>query len=178
MFGADFQTSDDIIQPLESQGIPRMYSKDEQYDHIVEMKKLNHSILLNYLELLDLMIESPGSAERQGKIEEIKVLFINLHHLVNEFRPHQARETLRVMLHRQKQQRMETADKLQKHIDKARVLLRNCGTLLSAMSTSSQTSVKTADTESKVEVIISPPEESNNPELKKLEAMCAIVDAL
>ena len=25
------QTSDDIIQPLESQGIPRMYSKDEQY---------------------------------------------------------------------------------------------------------------------------------------------------
>ena len=32
-------------------------------DHIVEMKKLNHSILVNYMELLDVMIEAPASPE-------------------------------------------------------------------------------------------------------------------
>ncbi|XP_047143478.1 mediator of RNA polymerase II transcription subunit 7 isoform X1 [Hydra vulgaris] len=114
MYGHIFKTDDQIIQPLESQGIMRLYSKEEDFDHIVEMKKLNHSILVNYLELVDIMIYAPASPERQKKIEEIKVLFINLHHLINEFRPHQARETLRVLLHRQKQQTLETADRLRR----------------------------------------------------------------
>ncbi|XP_047143479.1 mediator of RNA polymerase II transcription subunit 7 isoform X2 [Hydra vulgaris] len=130
MYGHIFKTDDQIIQPLESQGIMRLYSKEEDFDHIVEMKKLNHSILVNYLELVDIMIYAPASPERQKKIEEIKVLFINLHHLINEFRPHQARETLRVLLHRQKQQTLETADRLRRNIEKARSLLAAAGNLL------------------------------------------------
>ena len=104
-----------------------MYSSDEDFDHIVEMKKLNHSILVNYMELLDVMIDAPHSNERLKKIEEIKILFINLHHLINEFRPHQARETLRIMLHRQKQTRLETAKRLKDNIEKARDILKKCG---------------------------------------------------
>eukprot|EP00111_Clytia_hemisphaerica_P001360 TCONS_00003868-protein len=144
MFGHTQKTDDEIIQPLESQGLKRLYAvKSKKFDHIVEMKKLNHSILVNYMELLDIMIDAPGSEERVKKIEEIKLMFINLHHLINEFRPHQARETLRIMLHRQKLQRVETTERLRENIEKARTILKNSLTNLntpSAPSTSGNTS--------------------------------------
>ncbi len=41
-----------------------------------------------------------------------------MHHLINEFRPHQARETLRVMLHVQKRKRAQVAERFQLHLDK------------------------------------------------------------
>jgi hypothetical protein len=41
-----------------------------------------------------------------------------MHHLINEFRPHQARETLRVMLHVQKRKRMQVAERFQANLDK------------------------------------------------------------
>lgn len=146
LFGHLFKTDDDVIQPLESQGIKRLYSKEENFDHIVEMKKLNHSILVNYMELLDVMIDAPASAERQKKIEEIKILFINLHHLINEFRPHQARETLRIMLHRQKQTRLETSERLKKNIEKARGILKNCSANLQNSLAGSAVTVPTETT--------------------------------
>ena len=42
-----------------------------------------------------------------------------MHHLVNEFRPHQARETLRVMLEQQKRQRLEIAERFRRHFEKS-----------------------------------------------------------
>lgn len=43
-----------------------------------------------------------------------------MHHLLNEFRPHQARETLRVMMEMQKRQRVETTTRFQKHLERVR----------------------------------------------------------
>lgn len=43
-----------------------------------------------------------------------------MHHLINEFRPHQARETLRVMMEMQKRQRVETTKRFEAHIAKVR----------------------------------------------------------
>ena len=57
------------------------------------------------MDLLDILIKCPDSSKRTDKIEDLKLLFINMHHLINEFRPHQARETIRVMLELQKRQR-------------------------------------------------------------------------
>ncbi|KAF1739891.1 hypothetical protein MXB_4619, partial [Myxobolus squamalis] len=39
--------------------------------------------------------------KRIEKIEQIRLLFINFHHMINEMRPHQALETLKLMLCRQ-----------------------------------------------------------------------------
>lgn len=74
-----------------------------------ELKKLNHSLLANFLDLLDLLVHCPDSPKRAEKVEDLSLLFIHIHHLLNEFRPHQARETLRVMMELQKRQRVETA---------------------------------------------------------------------
>lgn len=124
MFGNQFQCDDLIIRPLESQGIERLHPM--QFDHKRELKKLNMSILINFLDLLDILIKNPGSIKREEKLEDIKLLFVHMHHLINEYRPHQARETLRVMMEVQKRQRLETAERFQKHLEKVVEMIQGC----------------------------------------------------
>jgi len=80
---------------------------------------------VNFLDLLDLLIQCPDSPRRAEKVDDISLLFIHIHHLLNEFRPHQARETVRVMLDLQRRQRNETTIRLQKHIDKVKFFINN-----------------------------------------------------
>lgn len=80
---------------------------------------------MNFLDLLDLLIQCPDSPRRAEKVDDISLLFIHIHHLLNEFRPHQARETVRVMLDLQRRQRNETTIRLQKHIDKVKFFINN-----------------------------------------------------
>lgn len=107
MFGNSFTNDDTIIRPLESQQIRRLYPA--HFDRKKELKKLNHSLLVNFLDLIDILIYAPESQRRTEKIDDLTLLFVHIHHLLNEHRPHQARETLRVMMELQKRQRTETA---------------------------------------------------------------------
>ncbi|XP_043786626.1 mediator of RNA polymerase II transcription subunit 7 isoform X2 [Apis laboriosa] len=116
MFGNVFNADDTIIRPLEAQGIKRLYP--QHFDRRRELKKLNHSLLVNFLDLIDLLVQCPDSPRRAEKVEDLSLLFIHIHHLLNEFRPHQARETLRVMMELQRRQRIETALRFQKHLEK------------------------------------------------------------
>ncbi len=121
MFGAPFNASDDatIVQSLESQGIRRLYhSSAKDVDRKRELQKLNQSALVNFLDLLDILIRAPESPKREEKLEDLNLIFIHMHHLINEFRPHQARETLRVMLHVQKRKRTQVAERFQQHLEK------------------------------------------------------------
>lgn len=122
MFGAPFHADDPIIRPLESQGIRRLYPQN--YDHKRELKKLNHSVLVNFLDMLDILIRCPDTSKREEKKEDISLLFIHIHHLINEYRPHQARDTLRVMMEIQKRQRLETSERFQKQLEKVMELLQ------------------------------------------------------
>ena len=65
-----------------------MYSAKD-IDRKKELRKLNHSILVNFLDLIDILIKCPESPKRDEKIEDTNLLFIHMHHLINEFRPHQ-----------------------------------------------------------------------------------------
>lgn len=47
------------------------------------------SVVAAFLDLVDILIKSPEHSERIEKINDIQMIFINMHHLVNEFRPHQ-----------------------------------------------------------------------------------------
>lgn len=122
MFGNTFNTEESIIRPLESQGIKRLYPL--HFDRRRELKKINQSLLANFLDLLDLLVHCPDSPRRAEKVEDLSLLFIHIHHLLNEFRPHQARETLRVMMELQRRQRLETAHRFQKHLDKVQDILQ------------------------------------------------------
>ncbi|XP_044018652.1 mediator of RNA polymerase II transcription subunit 7 [Aphidius gifuensis] len=123
MFGNIFNADDTIIRPLEAQGIKRLYP--QHFDRRRELKKLNHSLLVNFLDLIDLLVQCPDSPRRGEKVEDLSLLFIHIHHLLNEFRPHQARETLRVMMELQKRQRVETTLRFQKHLEKVQEILQN-----------------------------------------------------
>ena len=87
MFGVTFHADDQIVRPLEDQGLRRLYPHN--YDHRRELKKLNHSIVINFLDLLDILIKLPDSPKRTEKMDDLTLLFIHIHHLINEFRPHQ-----------------------------------------------------------------------------------------
>lgn len=117
MFGQKISLDDAIIAPLEAHGTKRLYPRSE-YDHKKELKKINASILVNFLDLVDVLVKCPDTDKRVEKCNDLATLFINFHHLINELRPHQARETLRVWLNAQRRTREEIAKKLNAEMDK------------------------------------------------------------
>jgi mediator of RNA polymerase II transcription subunit 7 len=52
------------------------------------------SILLAYIELLGIVANNPTSDNKDDKLKDILTMVTNMHALINEYRPHQARETL------------------------------------------------------------------------------------
>lgn len=121
MFGNTFN-NEDMIRSLESQGYKRLIP--QHFDRRKELKKLNHSLFVNFLDLIDLLVQYPDSPRRAEKIDDLSLLFVHIHHLLNEFRPHQARETLRVLMEMQKRTRVDTARRFQKHLEKVRDLVK------------------------------------------------------
>lgn len=124
MFGVSMTNDEAIIRPLESQGIKRLYAKDS--DHKKELKKMNASILINFLDLLDVLVKCPDTSKREEKGNDIMMLFVQMHHLINELRPHQARETIRVTLQCQNRQRVEIIQKLNEQIERVNEMVINC----------------------------------------------------
>jgi mediator of RNA polymerase II transcription subunit 7 len=124
MFGFPFNPEEPILRPLESQGIQRLCP--DGADKLAQMKKLNHSIFVSFLDLVDILINCPDSPRREEKISDLQLLFINLHHLINEFRPNQARETLRVMLELQRRQREQITADVERSINKAMTIVNTC----------------------------------------------------
>lgn len=108
-FGEPHSNTDHQIRPLEVQGFKRLHPL--VYDHRKELKKMNISVLINFLDLLDIVTTSPDSEKRAAKLKDMELLFIHLHHFINEYRPHQARETLRVLLQQQAAERSATAQR-------------------------------------------------------------------
>lgn len=123
MFGQKISIDDAIIAPLEAHGTKRLYPRTE-YDHKKELKKINASILVNFLDLIDVLVKCPDTDKRIEKCNDLATLFINFHHLINELRPHQARETLRVWLNTQRRSREDIIKKLNAEMDKTNKILQ------------------------------------------------------
>ncbi|KAF8429645.1 MED7 protein-domain-containing protein [Tirmania nivea] len=65
----------------------------------LSLLRLSKSLLLSYLELISVLSLNPTMSEH--KLQDLKAIMINMHHLINEYRPHQARETLILMMEEQ-----------------------------------------------------------------------------
>ncbi|KAK3044660.1 hypothetical protein LTS18_000686 [Coniosporium uncinatum] len=66
------------------------------FDRALYLKKISRSILLNFLELIGILATNPD--EYEAKTDNLNTLFTNAHQLINEYRPHQARESLILMM--------------------------------------------------------------------------------
>ncbi|KAH8552854.1 MED7 protein-domain-containing protein [Umbelopsis sp. PMI_123] len=74
--------------------------------------QLLRSLMAQFLTLLDILVREP---EKFGpRIEDISNILINIHHILNEYRPHQARETLRLMLETQLKKKMQATAELKR----------------------------------------------------------------
>ncbi|KAK6538867.1 Mediator of RNA polymerase II transcription subunit 7 [Orbilia ellipsospora] len=93
----------DRLPTLKELNIPQLFPEPsgESYnvDRAQELRRLCKSLLLNYLELVGIMGMSPEEFEE--KVYHLRIHLINIHQLINEYRPHQARETLIAMMEEQ-----------------------------------------------------------------------------
>ncbi|KAF6806050.1 hypothetical protein CMUS01_14469 [Colletotrichum musicola] len=126
-------TLDDKLPSLEDGEIKRLvpaHSEEKDGKHLdraFELKKMAKSLLLNFLELVSIMAVVPEDGA--AKIEDLRTLFINFHHVLNEYRPHQARESaIALMQSNLDRTRAETAA-IRAQVDKAKRVLEGLGSL-------------------------------------------------
>ncbi|OJI98660.1 hypothetical protein ASPVEDRAFT_80297 [Aspergillus versicolor CBS 583.65] len=125
VFG-EMQSLSTALHPLEDQGITQLYPSspkpgangepapqpEQPLNHAYYLLKISKSLLLNFLEFVGILSQTPEQFE--PKVEDIRNLFINAHHLLNLYRPHQARESLIMMM---EEQLSRTKEEIQ-HMDK------------------------------------------------------------
>lgn len=73
VYGNRFHVDDPLIRQLEEQGITRLYKVGDETCRLEEMKKINKSLLLTFLDLLHILSTDPTSPERLARIEHLKV---------------------------------------------------------------------------------------------------------
>uniref|UniRef100_A0A251VRD2 Mediator of RNA polymerase II transcription subunit 7 n=1 Tax=Helianthus annuus TaxID=4232 RepID=A0A251VRD2_HELAN len=120
--------TDDVLPSLEDQGVRQLYPKGPNVDFKKELRSLNRELQLHILELADVLIERPSQYAR--RVEDISLIFKNLHHLLNSLRPHQARATLIHILELQIQRRKQAVEDIKRRREEAQRLLKEAlGTL-------------------------------------------------
>ncbi|EXB29325.1 Putative mediator of RNA polymerase II transcription subunit 7 [Morus notabilis] len=139
-FGANY-TTDDVLPSMEEQGVRQLYPKGPNVDFKKELRSLNRELQLHILELADVLVERPSQYAR--RVEDISLIFKNLHHLLNSLRPHQrflpslssvvtpqARATLIHILELQIQSRKQAVEDIKRRREEAQRLLKeSLGTL-------------------------------------------------
>ncbi|KAJ2715965.1 Mediator of RNA polymerase II transcription subunit 7 [Coemansia spiralis] len=86
------------LPTLAEQNIPQLYPEGP-VDRIAELKRLNRLVVFEFLDLVDVLVKDPS--QFGARTARIRYVFVNIHHLINEYREHQAKETLKLMLQEQ-----------------------------------------------------------------------------
>ncbi|KAI0437586.1 MED7-domain-containing protein [Xylaria telfairii] len=133
VFGDKYVLNDELPQ-LEDGAIRRLFPNSEErdqdgkhFDRATILKRLAKSLLLNFLELTGLLATNPEAAE--DKVTDIRDLFINFHHLINEYRPHQARESLIALMQSQLDRTRAETNAIRDAIDHAQRVLEGLGSI-------------------------------------------------
>ncbi|KAJ5363492.1 Mediator of RNA polymerase II transcription subunit 7 [Penicillium cataractarum] len=118
------QTLSTTLPSLKDQGIEQLYPEPsseadralsqpaQPLNHAYYLLKISKSLLLNFLEFVGILSVSPEQFE--SKVEDLRNLFINAHHLLNLYRPHQARESLIMMMEEQLKRTREEIKQMDK----------------------------------------------------------------
>ncbi|KAK4700522.1 mediator of RNA polymerase II transcription subunit 7, partial [Phenoliferia sp. Uapishka_3] len=101
---------EEVLQSLEELGVREMFVRGA--DRTASLQTLLQALILSYTQLVSSLLEPPPSlpslppgeqppTDPERLVEHIRLITINMHHLVNELRPVQARETLKAMMRAQ-----------------------------------------------------------------------------
>ncbi|PHH63919.1 hypothetical protein CDD81_5367 [Ophiocordyceps australis] len=134
---------DDRLPSLEEQGITNLFAQrtasasasasipssplTSLYDRAIELKRLAKSLLLNFVELTGLLARHPSHTE--AKLADMRTLFVNMHHSINEYRPHQARESAIELLQEHLDRTHAETVAVRSQVDRARSVLEGLGSL-------------------------------------------------
>lgn len=136
---------EDKLPSLEDLGWKKLYESVDDHDtsraKIQELHKLTDSLLLCFLELIGIMSIEP--LQFHVKIEDLKLILININHILNTYRPHQSRESLIMLLRHKIEQKQkeisnidETCTSIRERIQA--ITSQNIGVLASENSPSQQ----------------------------------------
>lgn len=99
----NFWPFEDQLPKLTELGWKQLYPEEDESitykTKLKELHKLMDSLLLNYLEFIGIMSIDPHLSPR--KIEDLKLILMNVNHILNTYRPHQSRENLIQLLKKQ-----------------------------------------------------------------------------
>ncbi|KAF2267351.1 MED7-domain-containing protein [Lojkania enalia] len=87
-------------------------------DRAKYLKDLVRSLILNFVELLGIVANNPAAADKDEKLGDIATIVANMHALINEYRPHQARETLINMMEEQLERKRAEVDGIRRMKEK------------------------------------------------------------
>jgi len=121
MFGS-FYNTEDILPSLKSEGRTQLYPEHD-INRIEELKKLNKSLLFKFLELLEYLIKNPS--QYKSKVDDIELILVNMHHLLNSYRSHQARQTLISLMEQQIIRRKQTIQNIDEGLNQSKSILEN-----------------------------------------------------
>ena len=83
------------------------------------------------LQYQDHKADCEGMEQYAEKVDHIKTLFVNFHHLLNEYRPHQARESLILMMQDQLERSRAETKGIREMKGKVEAILEGLGVGLS-----------------------------------------------
>lgn len=109
-FGSIWNTEEKLV-PLNEAGVTQLYGDlgPNNENLVPELKRLLKSVLVNFVTLVGVMSMAPE--QFPAKVDDLRTLFINIHHLLNLYRPHQSRESLVLLMTEQLEtKRREIAD--------------------------------------------------------------------
>ncbi|TGZ84263.1 MED7-domain-containing protein [Ascodesmis nigricans] len=97
-------TNPDAHPTLSSAGVTQLYptsldSTLSSPQRIIELRRLSKSLLLAFLELVGIVSIAPD--QYAEKLQDMETMLFNCHHLINQYRPHHAREQLCEMMEAQ-----------------------------------------------------------------------------
>ncbi|KIW16258.1 hypothetical protein PV08_06309 [Exophiala spinifera] len=111
-----------VIDPSKPTSLPRdqlLFDPDSpNLNHAVLLSKMTKSLMLNFLELTSDLSLDPTSYEE--KMADIRQLVLNIHVVINMYRPHQARESVKEMLEdilEDGEREMEESDNLKQKVE-------------------------------------------------------------
>ena len=82
-----------------------------------ELIRLNRDILERFIALVGDLVATPSACDR--RVEELSLLFNNVHHLLNAIRPSQARAALEHVLEEQAKQKRTQLENLRRDRERA-----------------------------------------------------------